>query len=349
MVPFYNLKPCKNNKTQIETFSYTKTMNNTTTKANVEDIVPSDDAFHGSPKRISAEWWYFDAIFNNDYSAHVGFQTFTKKNFGMVSPKIHFYKDGKLIVKAAKRYLFKNIEASKEFPIVKILGKPVFTLKEDLYKQSKDWIYDYKFKIKDNAVDLNFKGLTKGWKIETNNESWTVALPKAIVKGEIVVNGKKMNVEGFGYHDHNWNYSMLTVMNYGIGWYWGKIISKSFSMVFANIVKSKKRSNLIAVINQDGGGYLNIDPNKINFSIVKTSQIKHKRFPTGFRIKINDIVDNVPLNVDITMESKNHHFTKQLLADYWRYHVISQGEITIGSKTDKLNNDIQIIEYLKYG
>jgi predicted secreted hydrolase len=323
-------------------------MNVTSTKANVEDIIPSDDAFHGSPKRGSAEWWYFDAIFNNNYSAHIGFQTFTKKNFGMVSPKIHFYKNGKFIVKAAKRFLFKNIETSKNFPIVKILGKPVFTLNKELYKQSKDWVYDYKFKIKDNAVDLKFKGLTKGWKIETENESWTVALPKAFVTGEIVVNGKKMDVKGIGYHDHNWNYNMLTVMNYGIGWYWGKIISKSFSMVFANIVKSKKHSELITVINHDNGGYLNINPNKINFSIVNTSQIKYKKYPTEFRIKINDIIGNVPVNVDITMESKNHHFAKQLLADYWRYHVESNGEISVGSKTDRLDNDIQIIEYLKY-
>jgi predicted secreted hydrolase len=158
-----------------------------------------------------------------------------------------------------------------------------------------------------------------------------------------------MDVEGIGYHDHNWNYNMLTFMNYGIGWYWGKIISKSFSIVFANIVKSKKHSELITVINQDNGGYLNINPNKINFSIVKTSQIKYKKYPTEFRIKINDIVDNVPVDVDITMESKNHHFAKQLIADYWRYHVKSNGEISVGSKTDRLDNDIQIIEFLKYG
>ena len=110
MVPFYNLKPCKNNKTQIETFSYTKTMNNTTTKANVEDIVPSDDAFHGSPKRVSAEWWYFDAVFNNGYSAHIGFKTFFRKNLGMVSPNIQYYKDGKLVVNSAKRFLSNNFE-----------------------------------------------------------------------------------------------------------------------------------------------------------------------------------------------------------------------------------------------
>ena len=56
-------------------------MNVNSVKPNVDDILPSDDAFHGSPKRISAEWWYFDAIFSNKYSAHIGFKTFSRVAF----------------------------------------------------------------------------------------------------------------------------------------------------------------------------------------------------------------------------------------------------------------------------
>ncbi len=44
-----------------------------------QEITPIDDAFHGSPKRMAAEWWYFDALLNDDISIHVGFKTFTKK------------------------------------------------------------------------------------------------------------------------------------------------------------------------------------------------------------------------------------------------------------------------------
>ncbi len=324
-------------------------MNNTSAKANVEDIIPSDDAFHGSPKRVSAEWWYFDAIFDNRYSAHIGFKTFSRKKLGMVSPNIQYYKDGRLVVNTAKRFLFRSFETSKKVPTVKLFKKPVFEFNQDMYKKSGDWIYNYKFKIKDNAVDLNFKGVTKGWKIETDKESWAVVLPKAIVSGEIVVNGKKMNVDGIGYHDHNWNYSMLTVMNYGIGWYWGKIRSESFVIVWANIVKSPKRSELIAVINQDDKGYLNINPKNIHFSVEKISRSKYKKIPTCFKLKIDDMVNDKPVKVDVNMESQNYHYGKQLLADYWRYHVKSNGVISVGSKTETLDNEIQIIEYLKYG
>ena len=224
-------------------------MNDIYEKPNVEDITPSDDAYHGSPKRISAEWWYFDAIFNNKYSAHVGFKTFSRKNLGMVSPNIQFYKDGEFILNAAKRFLFRNFETSNQVPIVKLFKKPVIEFNQDRYNKSGEWVYNFNLKIENNAIYLEFKGLTKGWKIETDNESWTVALPKATVTGEIIVNGKKMSVNGIGYHDHNWNYSMLTVMNYGIGWYWGKIRSDSFVIVWANIIKSKKRSQILAVVN----------------------------------------------------------------------------------------------------
>jgi predicted secreted hydrolase len=324
-------------------------MDNNASKANVEDIVPSDDAFHGPPKRVSAEWWYFDAIFNNNYSAHIGFKTFFRKKLGMVSPNIQYYKDGKLVADAANRFLYRNFFTSNEIPIAKLFKKSVFEFNLDRYKENGDWIYDFKYKIKDNAVDLNFKGLTKGWKIETDTESWTVALPKARVSGEIVVNGKKMSVDGIGYHDHNWNYSMLTVMNYGIGWYWGKIRSESFVIVWANIIKSSKRSELIAVINQDYNGYMNINPNNFHFSVEKFSRKKHKKIPTCFKIQIDDIVDNKPVKVDVELESENYHYGKQLLADYWRYHVKSNGKISVGSKTETLDDKTQIIEYLRYG
>jgi len=348
MVLFYNLKRCKNNKTQIESYSFTKLMNNHYTKSIVEDILPSDDAFHGSPKHVSAEWWYFDAIFHNQYSAHIGFKTFSRKKIGMVSPNIQFYKDGKLVVNISKRFLFRNFETSKEIPIAKLFKKPVFEFNQDSYNKTGEWIYNYKLKIGNNAVNLEFKGLTQGWKIETDKESWTVALPKAIVSGEITVNGKKMNVNGIGYHDHNWNYSMLTVMNYGRGWYWGKIRSKSFVIVWANIIKSSKKSELVAVINQDNKGYLNINPENILFKAGNFSRINYKKIPKSFKIQINDKVKEKLVKVDVNMESQNFHYGKQLLADYWRYHVKSNGNISVGSTTENLDNEVQIIEYLKY-
>lgn len=313
-----------------------------------QDISPADDAFHGSPKRVAAEWWYFDAIFNNNYSAHIGFKTFSRKKLGMVSPNIEFYKDGKLVVKTAKRYLFRNFETSKEVPLAKLFNKPVIEFDQDRYKNTGEWVYHFKLKIDDNAVDLTFIGVTKGWKIETDYESWTVALPKATVSGEIIVNGKKMSVDGIGYHDHNWNYSMLTVMNYGRGWYWGKIIGESFNIVWANIIKSARRSQLIAVVNRIKNGFFNIDPKNIHFKAEKFKRVRGRKTPTCFTLQIDDVVEGIPIKADVKMESENIHYGKALLADYWRYHIRSNGDISVGSTTETLENKIQIIEFLNY-
>jgi predicted secreted hydrolase len=189
--------------------------------------------------------------------------------------------------------------------------------------------------------------VTKGWKIETDNECWTVALPKAIVSGEIVVNGKKMKVNGVGYHDHNWNYSILTVMNYGRGWYWGKITSKSFNIVWANIIKTAKKSEILAVVNQDKNGFYNIDPRKIFFKVENFIRIHGRKTPTCFTLQIDDVIKDISVKTDIKMKSENIHFDKALLAPYWRYHMNTAGYISIGNKKEQVNLN-HIMEFLSF-
>jgi len=60
-----------------------------------EEITPKDDAFHGNSNLLDIEWWYFDAIFDNGYSVHVGFRTYHIRNSGILQERITIYKDGK--------------------------------------------------------------------------------------------------------------------------------------------------------------------------------------------------------------------------------------------------------------
>ena len=97
------------------------------------DIIPADDAFHGSKKRIAAEWWYFDANFTNNYSLHIGCRTFSKKKNGIVSPFLEFYKDGKLEVKANKRFTLRQLETSTDFPLVKLANNTIITFDKERF------------------------------------------------------------------------------------------------------------------------------------------------------------------------------------------------------------------------
>ncbi len=315
---------------------------------NAEDILPIDDAFHGSRKHIAIEWWYFDAIFDNGYSIHIGCRTFSKKNYGIVSPILEVYKDSELIVKARKKYLFPNFKTSKYYPIVRLSNKPIIEFDYGRYNRTGEWAYKVALRLDENEVDLMFIGTTKGWKIQTERECWTVALPKALVNGEITINGKKIKVKGIGYHDHNWNYTLQTFMNYGRAWYWGKIRSNILNIIWVNIVKTSSKFGLLAVVNQEKHNYFAINPKNIFFESSNFIRSHGNKTPTHFLLQIDDIVDDIPIHVNVEMESQNIHYSRKLLfSRYWRYHVKTTGEISLGDYKERINN-IQFMEFLRF-
>ena len=307
------------------------------------EILPKDDAFHGSTKHIAAEWWYFDAIFENNYSIHVGLKTFTIKNFGLISPMIEVYRKGILEVESKKWYLSKYSYMSRDKPYVRLLDKPLISFDNT----NGEWIYNIDFQLPLCSVKLEFIGMTKGWVIETPAESWAVALPKAKVKGNLILNGKTIPVEGLGYHDHNWNYTILTVMNYGIGWLWGRITSPSFTLVWAQIEKSNGNHERYAVISIDKNSFYNISSDKITINYDKFIRDHLRKTPTRIKLRIQDTVDNTPIDVDVIMEVLNLHYNAVFTAPYWRYHVNSTGTISVGSKKETVNKT-QIMELLKF-
>ncbi len=313
----------------------------------MEDIIPTDDAFHGSPKRISAEWWYFDAIFDNKYSIHIGLRIISRKKLGIILPFIEIYKNGELYKQKQKRFLLKNFETSKKYPNIKLFDKPIIEFDKYKYNNEKKWIYRINYNFEDIKINLIFTGLNKGFKIETNAESWTVALPKASVIGEIILNGKKMIVNGIGYHDHNWNYSLLSAINYGKAWFWGKIRGNNFNIVWANVIKKSKKNDLLAIISNNRDKYYNINQDNIYFKAGDFIMDHHRKMPTKFQLKIDDVLNNDIIKADIVMNVKNLHFSSVITAPYWRYHVKNKGYISI-NKNKELIDNIEIMEYLKF-
>ena len=253
-----------------------------------EKITPKDDAFHSSSQRIAAEWWYFDAALNDEISVHIGFKTFTKRNRGFVSPLIEVYNKGRLEYASRKRFPLRSTVISTEIPSIHLHDKPIIIFDKETYDDTGEWCYHVNFGIDDLYVDLKFIGITEGWKIETPLESWAVALPKAKVLGSIRIKEKTIEAHGFGYHDHNWNYSMLTLLNYGKGWYWGKIRSETFTITWADIIKSSKKEEVLAVLNQDEKRFLNIDPSTISFSPQNIISSHRKKVPTKFVFQFHD-------------------------------------------------------------
>jgi len=313
-----------------------------------EDITPKDDAFHGSIKRLAAEWWYFDANFDNGYAVHVGCMTYSKKKRGNVTQVLDIYKDGKLVFGKKRKHKFKHFQASKQMPLVKIDNKSFIEFDKEKYEKNGDWIYNVSLKLEGQEVNLTFIGTTKGWKIETDRESWTVAVPKASVTGSLTLNGKKINVNGTGYHDHNWNYNLKTLLTYGKGWYWGRAMSRNYNLIFAKIIRFRSQSVLLSIINQDNNGYTNVNSKDIIINFKNLIKINRKKVPSKFEINIDSVSNEIPIKVNVLMEAQEIHYERRLLfMSYYRFHVKSSGSISVNGKKEKIN-DIQILELLKF-
>ena len=309
------------------------------------DITPRDDAYLGSSKFFASEWWYFEAAFENNYSAVFSFTTISKKHL-LTFPRIEIYKDGELEVRAIKRNFFQNVMVSTDFPFVKMFDNKIIEFDQEIYQKSGEWVYYVSSKIDNHEIDLTFRGVSQGWKIDWGQERWTVALPKALVSGEIIVHGNRMKVNGIGYHDHNQTHDPSMIFNLK-GWLWGKIASQNFNVVWANM-KTFSGAELLSVINQKNGEYYTINSANIHFKSDKIIINYGRKMPTLFTLKINDMVNGIPINVDVKMEVKNIHrrFKRLPIAPYWRYHVSATGFISLGSQREEVNSS-QIMEFFR--
>ncbi len=310
------------------------------------DIQPIDDSFHGNIKLLDIEWWYFDAVFENGYSVHIGFRIYHIRRFGILQSRIDIYKDGKVIAEELKIDLFSKFVVDTHLPTIKIGGKAVVKFDNDAYELNKEWKYNVKFSINDNAVDLLFTGTTKGWKIETRDTCWAVPLPKAVVTGELTVDGKKLQVKGLGYHDHNWSYSPVTAMN-NLGWYWGRISSDTINVTWAKTIQNRAKTDIIAVINKDEGIFYNVDPENVDISTGNYILNSGGEIPEVFNLKINDET-NVKIYCQVKMNTIGTQYTRIFTIKYWRYHVIANGRISIDNYCEDISNKPQIIEFLKF-
>lgn len=312
------------------------------------EINPKDDSHHNNIKYLEIEWWYFDAIFENGYSIHIGFRTYHIRKIGLVQSRIDIYKDGKLVSKKLKIDFFSKFFVDQNFPTIKIDNDTIVHFDKDAYQNNKEWKYIIKLFIKGNQIDLLFRGITKGWKIETSDTCWAVTLPKAIVTGEIKINDKKIQCNGIGYHDHNWGYSPITAMN-NLGWYWGRAGTETMNITWAKTIKDKSKKDIISVFNKDYDTFYNINPEKVEISTVNYELKNRKKIPKVINLKINDeTTNNFNISCEVKMEIVDVQYIRIFTIKYWRYHILTSGEISIGNHFEKFYNKPQIIELLKF-
>jgi hypothetical protein len=197
--------------------------------------------------------------------------------------------------------------------------------------------------MESTSVNLQFIGRAKGWKGETIPGGWAVILPQALVKGAIKINGEETAVVGKGYHDHNWDLKLQLLLSFG--WYWGRIISSNYSIVYFVMMDTRlSRSQILLVISQENGPYINIGPDEIQF-IEDDFGFKNGKFiPHNFKIIVE--TQNISLEVDLTTTKLFHGFTLGI-KHYWRYFAESQGYISIDEEFENIYG-LQIVEFWRF-
>lgn len=315
-------------------------------------IIPRDDTFHGSKYLLDIEWWYFDAVFENGLSIHIGFRIYHIRGRGILQTRINLYRNGKIIKEKLKLYLLSDINIDNNNPDFIINDKKslTFYIKND--DNLNRWNYIINESIDGLSINLLFSGLTEGWKIETKSTCWTVPLPNARVKGKLSFDGKTIQVTGKGYHDHNWGYSPTTVIQNN-GWYWGRISSQSLNITWANTIASKTKQDLITVVNksfkekEERPFFSSIHPNNIKFKSTNYKKMKKIPIPQSFTLTFNENNER-KISGNLKMDTLDIHYSRIFIINYWRYHVTVTGTIQYGNIIEKLQNKPQIIEYLQF-
>jgi hypothetical protein len=315
----------------------------------IKQITPKDDAFHGTTSIPTLEWWYFDCMLEDNYSAHIGFRIITYNGLNILKPSINIYHGTDIVANETIFLLPHQFTVSTEYPEIIVGNKQVMLFDQSSYEQSNQWKYEVSYSINDVGVDLTFTNETMGWKYQTLHEGWTVAIPKGIVKGTLRIGGENISVEGRGYHDHNWNFSIKTPAR-GWSWYWGKITGDSLNLAWAVIkdtgILEQTFRNRLGVFNPQQEKFIVIDPNNIVFS-ADSYILKDNRFiPTSFQI----IIEQDDIFIDVTLSSVDIHLSDPtfLTIHYWRYFVEVTGEMRYKDKTEQIDEKIQIIEYMRF-
>ncbi len=203
-----------------------------------ETVQPFEDGMRTTAQKGHYEWWYFDSKYPDGSSLVIVFYTKPVTSMkGKLEPYVsldYIGADGTEIHTKAQSTDF---HFSKERCDIRIGGCHV---KGDLTE------YDIQFQNETVQASLRLKATVPSWRpysghIFFNREdyfAWLPSVPEGKITGAICYNGKETQLEGTGYHDHNWgNKLMIFLMN---DWYWGRAKVGDYVVVSSYIYANQK-------------------------------------------------------------------------------------------------------------
>lgn len=307
---------------------------------NPEDLVFSDDAYHGSNETYATEWWYFDATLNQEYTLQFGIHIHNIMNTGIATIHCNIYHQGKPIITERLLQPLSSLTLSKKEPYIAINDQIIMTGQPN--QDGQPDTYQISYSGDTYAFDLTYNGITNGWKGTTSAGGWAVIFPKAMVQGTLTLQNNTIRSVGIGYHDHNWNVTASSGLNFG--WLWGKTSVSTHTVTWASIFETWYKGSPLLVINEDNGGYTNIPSSNLQFSVTDLSFKNGMIIPTGFSLsgKVNEY--DFSLQIEVLTSD---YITVLGLINYWRYHIHITGSFNDGEKTEDID-DYNIAEFIRF-
>ncbi len=314
------------------------------------EVLPIDDAYKGHIKNIDFELWHFEAICDNEYSVLLGVMIYRFKKSGVVKTRLGVHKNGRANIISNNTYLLSDVALSDDFLFIKIQDALQIKFDQDQYNKTGEWKITISIKNHDCSIDLEFTGMTTGWKTKTNYTNWAAILPKATVNGSMTYKGQKIALTGKGYHDHNWDQS-FTLLQKKHSWFCGTIYGDLLKITWAKEINNPTGGQVM-VINQDTNksntkkGFYTVPLQNITFTMTGARLKNKHNMPSEITLKIHEIAseDDIPIYADVSMKVYDVQKIRFFTTKYYVCLVKTTGILKLGTIEEHLENSPQIIE-----
>jgi hypothetical protein len=221
------------------------------------------DGCHISNWKNYFEWWYFDFDLKNRHNLHIEWHAPVfnmHDNFCMLI--IRNYDGDTALCKEeintdrhvmkVFRYHRSVVGQNKSYCEIKFPAGCIY---------ERDGNYFINVKEKNLLINIELERILPSiisddeviYKAGISDEflSWNISLPRARAKGQLEMDDKIIEIDGLGYHDHNWG--NLNIGRHLSKWIWLRVMFDDFTFIFGDIVDRKcYKKSILLLIDKNG-------------------------------------------------------------------------------------------------
>ena len=272
-------------------------------KMGITDTVQEwEDGFRTDRSKGFFEWWYFDAHLDDGSTVVIVYMTKSIMEYkGPLKPgvMITITKPNGEKIDTTLSFSPDMFSAEKEKCNVKIGPNWV---KGDLHT------YNLHAQANEISVDLALTGIAppcrpRDGKVFFDDRDhyfgWVAPIPHGSVKGTLTYDGETIQVNGTGYHDHNWgNLSLPSVQDH---WYWGRAQFDDYTAIFVEQTTSKKYGAKKLPVFYLAKGDSLLTKNGLPLKLKASNFIKHssgREYPTELYFSWEDEGNKVSISLN---------------------------------------------------